>query len=478
MTEQRHLIQKFIIELQVHPEKEAYSLQSKCNELVKGKLLQRLDPLFNNFFERGKVFRIEKLEIDLGAISIDDIEKLFVDRCLFELSEQLGRMNIKRSHEQEPTIERLNRKQTILDQFFYFLQMGQLPWSAMKPRFDFWQQQVLQAIEEEKEYFTTHFSTLVADHPDVIDRLLQQFDGTFIVKIVYSYEAGTKKEIFELLKLLMHEETKIKIPGFIKRLSAILMRSLFQNRSHEAIDQVRRLSVWLQKNVVPYSELPLSISLKQELELSLQNFGPFSVMHDVVPGEKTQSDIENEMNKVEKADKNINKDGYEQAVYIDNAGLVLLHPFLPGLFEELGYTAAREFLSADMKCRAVHMLQFIVNGEEEMPEYFLSLNKLFCAMENDEHIDRFIRLTDAEKDEAIKLIQAVIGHWTVLKNTSVEGLQQGFLQRHGKLSFNAADGYWKLQIEKTGIDVLLEKLPWGFSYIQLPWMKYSLITEW
>jgi len=47
-----------------------------------------------------------------------------------------------------------------------------------------------------------------------------------------------------------------------------------------------------------------------------------------------------------------------------------------------------------------------------------------------------------------------------------------------ELSFIEEDRFWKLQVEKNALDVLLDKLPWGLSYIQLPWMKYRLITEW
>ncbi|HEV2830338.1 MAG TPA: contractile injection system tape measure protein, partial [Hanamia sp.] len=63
-------------------------------------------------------------------------------------------------------------------------------------------------------------------------------------------------------------------------------------------------------------------------------------------------------------------------------------------------------------------------------------------------------------------------------NTPSQGLQETFLQRNGKLIFNETDGYWKLVVERKAVDILLDRIPWGFSYVQLPWMKYALITEW
>jgi hypothetical protein len=130
------------------------------------------------------------------------------------------------------------------------------------------------------------------------------------------------------------------------------------------------------------------------------------------------------------------------------------------------------------KQKAVHLLQYLVNGQQQQPEYMMPLNKILCGLSDEEHIDRFIKLEEAEINEANELLQAVITHWAALKNTSPQGLQETFLQRNGKLSFNETDGYWKLQVERKAVDILLDKIPWGFSYIQLPWMKYALVTEW
>ena len=36
----------------------------------------------------------------------------------------------------------------------------------------------------------------------------------------------------------------------------------------------------------------------------------------------------------------------------------------------------------------------------------------------------------------------------------------------------------KLYVERKGVDVLLESLPWTISIIKLPWMQDSLQVEW
>jgi len=74
------------------------------------------------------------------------------------------------------------------------------------------------------------------------------------------------------------------------------------------------------------------------------------------------------------------------------------------------------------------------------------------------------------------LLENVIRTWEKIGNTSIDGLRQGFLRRDGKLSERGGRLY--LQMEISGIDVLLDYLPWNLSIVKLPWMKEILFVEW
>ncbi|MFN0276475.1 MAG: contractile injection system tape measure protein, partial [Chitinophagales bacterium] len=87
-----------------------------------------------------------------------------------------------------------------------------------------------------------------------------------------------------------------------------------------------------------------------------------------------------------------------------------------------------------------------------------------------------LQLSDFEKQEVDDVLHSIIKHWTVLKNTSLDSLRNTFLQREGKLTF--LDDEWLLQVEQKTVDILMNKMPWGVSYIKLPWMKHVLRTEW
>lgn len=160
-------------------------------------------------------------------------------------------------------------------------------------------------------------------------------------------------------------------------------------------------------------------------------------------------------------------------IYIENAGLVLLHPFLPALFEELGLARDGQLSQPD---RALALLHFLASGQPQAPEYALALPKLLCQLPLTANIEPGVVLHAAEQAEANVLLKAVIGHWAALRDTSPDGLRGAFLLRPGKLSERG--GEWLLQVERQTADILLGDLPWGYSAIRLPWMTGILWVEW
>ena len=165
-----------------------------------------------------------------------------------------------------------------------------------------------------------------------------------------------------------------------------------------------------------------------------------------------------------------------QEIYVNNAGLVIVWPFLINFFKTLELLEKNNFVDDRSKARAVYLLQYLATGEEAFPEYVLPLNKLLCGWNIGEPIRREYRLTDIEKSESHKLLEAVIGHWDALKQTSVDGLRTSFVQRNALLIETMR--HWLLRVERKPYDMLLERLPWGISMIRLSWMKKVLTVEW
>ncbi len=166
-----------------------------------------------------------------------------------------------------------------------------------------------------------------------------------------------------------------------------------------------------------------------------------------------------------------------EELFIGNAGLILLWPYLSNFFETLGLLKnSNQFITEEAQERAVFLLQYLVGTGGKLQEYEMALPKLMCGMVPRGTVNPFLIPTPREVYEADKLLQAVIHNWAVFKNISVADFQKMFLQREGMI-FNR-DGHQVLKIAEKAYDILVDRLPWGIGLVKLPWMAELLMVEW
>lgn len=166
----------------------------------------------------------------------------------------------------------------------------------------------------------------------------------------------------------------------------------------------------------------------------------------------------------------------DEDIHVSNAGLVLLAPWLPRLFDHLGYIEDGAFIDQATAERAVHCLQFLVDGSLFTPEFQLVLNKILCGVKPGKPIRRGIELSGDETDQLESLLEALTSHWKALQNTSIEGLRESFLQRGGRLQRKGET--WQLAVEARSFDMLLDQLPWSYSTIKFGWMERVIYVDW
>jgi len=171
----------------------------------------------------------------------------------------------------------------------------------------------------------------------------------------------------------------------------------------------------------------------------------------------------------------------EHPIFIGNAGLVLLNPYLPALFERLGLLTRTEdgkprIAGVEAQSRAVHLLQYMADERLDAPEPELALNKLLSGVAIAQPIEPGIVASDGDREICDSLIEAVIGNWPIIKNTSIAGLRETFLQRDGRLL--RGDAKWDLHVQRKGLDVLVDQMPWTFSLIFHRWMADPVHVTW
>lgn len=167
---------------------------------------------------------------------------------------------------------------------------------------------------------------------------------------------------------------------------------------------------------------------------------------------------------------------WQDALPLNNVGQVLAAPFMPRLFSMLKLTVDGQFVHPMAADRAAHLLQFMVDGQTQAPEYELTLNKVLCGISTSLPLTPGIDITAQERETIEQMLGAMIQHWSVLGATSIAGLRETFFQRQGWLLLD--EDYWRLQVQEQSFDLLLDRLPWSIAMIKHSWMDKPLRVNW
>jgi hypothetical protein len=474
----QHIIQKQIIEINFENPDDSFGLQNQVAEVFYEKLEPRMEVLLDELFGENQFASIDKLEIDLGLLNLKNWEQEFTEQAILKLKDVLIQVNKKE-------VDTEKSKETAAEEaFFFFLENGFMPWNK---RFDSLAE--LEQLLRINEKMITQLKKLIAQKSKTAERLVWQFSKNFTSRIIAEITKDRENaltEIFALLEKLnllqngklMDALTYEQIDNHIVDVAIL---NLFASDENKA--KVEQFFSFLLTKVVGNEELKTEI--REIVNYLNTNKKTNSLPHDadvLKPGKNgkkkypgTGKEDKQQPEEITKTDRNGN-DLLPGEIYINNAGLILLHPFLENLFGHLELTTENKWINGFSQQTAVLISEFMITGNTEFEEFNLILNKILCGIDIDEIVPTTIILNVDTKTECDNLLKAVITHWAVLKNTSVDGLREAFLQRGGKLS--KVDDGWLLQVEQKAIDVLLNHLPWGIGILKLPWMNEMLYVEW
>ena len=465
----RNIIEKQYVDLNVLNEGDVFHLRNELEEVCKKELLPEIEKLFDNIVPADKLIRIESLEIDAGTIKSESWKKDFVEKVVREISEKIEMLNVEKFTGSEAAKTIINEEDNKQNMFLFFLENGSLPWyCGIKSRAEL-NSLLDDILRSGNQNFFNRLKDLLKNQKNSINRLILQFD---------------ESELNRLSETLYQEEYKTGILNILD--SALNMLNIQYGQK-----KVMLYRKWFEilssgKSGKSYAELMKEISLgilrspqiknDKELTYTFVNNLAEHLKNNKYSGEILKSLKGNipvkEINLAEPDEALTSSSEF----YIENSGLVLLNPFLIKLFENTGYVENKEWISKELQQRAIALTQYAITGKEEYPEFLLMLNKVICGYEITESLPFDIKLSEFEKNEADDLLNSVIGHWSAVKNTSINGLRESFFIRKGKLFFD--QNGWLLQVEVKTVDILLNKLPWGISMIKLPWMKEMLRVEW
>lgn len=513
-TSNIHIINTFFLEVNTPSKQKGYYLKDHINTFLKEELFPLLETYFDALDKKiqSKSIQIESVDMDISIHQDLDFNAMKLE-ILDQFQKQIGKQ-IETDFADAENYTVLNKKEKDENEFFNFLEYGKNAWwKNTQDRSENKEMQFEKLINEEsfgsklisalkneqsRNRFIRQLSnnqiynilqkTFVLELSDEkVFKTIQKIKENQIISGSTKLELQQRNFIWEIifLQLLKQNQHKIKsklvslINSFApitKYKSEFVLETLTSHIENKLVFDVLRNLENEVLNLVIILEQKASEKLQKKNNLSEEQFQ-----------KKGESSVSNEVKKSifntkeEQENRNVAFLLNEEIVaetdgdyYANNAGLILIHPFLKQLFENC------KLLHKDNSINdpetAAHLLHFIATSKEQDYEDEMLFEKFLCNIPINQTINRNIMLSEELKNQANEMLEAVLENWSIMKNSSVALLQNEYLQRAGKIILTTENP--KILVERKTQDILLDKISWNLGIVKLAWKNKIIFVEW
>ncbi len=474
MSAAPHIISRQKVTLRCRGGVDAFALRARAQALCSDELPARLNQLFDRFDEPDMVLQLGKISVH---VEIDD-ERLLGESLAKAITEEVE-LALRKQLAQRVD-ETLSVEGNLLSALIYFLKRGYLPWWVLEKDTALFRNAAIAFLKAGIPANTQHQVLATLRNEDARTRFFSLIGEEVILNFLVALPVFSEKKwpevaaSFDMLrtaaKSSQHWDNRSWIEAVLASVAFVDKHSL---SSFEAfLNQLTRI---LMHSGIELSELQ-ALNLPSATWCKLINQEQARSGKTIKLSSEVRYDgIFDMSTAIEKTSDSVDLDAPEEdlRIMIQNAGLVILAPFLPRLFSNLGYVAEEKLTDAS---RAIAIMRYLLAGEQEYLEMDVVLEKILCGLPLSQSLHLDYQPSVFEKEEADALLHSVIEHWSALKSTSSDGLRYNFLLREGRLLFK--NNQWDLTVQKETHDILLDYLPWTISMIRLPWMKDILHVKW
>lgn len=437
-------------------------LQNEVAQFLNLEFLPQLEQMFDALGPDANL-RIEQLNLDMGNIAFsnwqNELRMKLMDALEKELKSHQPLMPVNDSDKTAAPAPA--QEDRLLQTVLFFFKNGILPWYAGTDNVNLisnWEEEML----KQPDIFMKQYLPELLQDEQTLKRFVYSVTDTFHKQIITTIKSDVwQKVIFKYIELSGSKVSVLKAFYLNASVKQFSVKHVSTETNHSRVNEMKTL---LKKDLNLSDEVIILI-----LDTIIEIDTPDSTdLNTDVEGNRTNVNPPEE-----KKDKHAD---IPSEIYIPNAGLVLLHPYLPLLFGHCGLTAENAWKDSESQMLGVLLTQYLVTGSTVFMEHDLALNKLLCGMGVTDLVNVQLELPETFTKEADNLLTQVIAHWNALGSSSISSLQVSFLQREGKLTFQ--DDAVHVKVDRKGWDVLLSKLPWSLSIVKNSLMKNVIYVDW
>ncbi|HEX5168604.1 MAG TPA: contractile injection system tape measure protein, partial [Cyclobacteriaceae bacterium] len=197
-----HIIQRQIIEVTTERTVDGFEFKEQLAELCKIKLLPAIEQLFDSKATEHKILQCGNLVIDAGELPFENWETLLIDRVIDELTKRISSAvplpieSEVHAAGEENVFQEIREDENKSRSILYFLENGSLPWSSLIKSGEVLHNWMMKLIESSQ--FLDRLLKLIKTNPDIIERLIQQFDLQASEKIIV--KSGIDENFIQAIK--------------------------------------------------------------------------------------------------------------------------------------------------------------------------------------------------------------------------------------------------------------------------------------
>lgn len=502
---QDHIIQKVFVDITINNKEKAFSIKEDINNFLSIDVFPEIEKYINALeYKIGDyTLQIPQLELNLdvknsslNAELKDKITQLFKE----ELSEVIKPIvGLEQKTKDDTKAYLIENQEKMIQTFIYFLEKGCMPWwSSDKNNIAFLEPKIFDVLISNNKFSKSIIPIL--SKQNVQNRIINQLSNEQIAQLCLSIlknkelKINLNVDIIQYISKLNHAERQIIWHLILSVLSQHLSSSNVNLQEYllQKIVKIESASSIFSKTKSKNENLNLNLNLNLKTVVKIFPFIKEDEIFESIEGIKNNPKERSENpktlketihqkneifhNNLSQNDNELGQDD-EQAngQYVQNAGLILIHPFIKTFFEhcDLLHPKTQQLINPEL---CAHLLHYIATGKTNAPEYDMVFEKFLCNIPMHQTINRHLKLSRKHKTQAKNVIESVQYNWISMKKSSVELLQNEFFQRSGKLVVTDHD--YTLIIEQKTQDILLKNLGWGLGLVKLPWKEKFMFINW